>query len=69
MENKEIVKELDAIIASLKKSNVLKMENESKNYPPETPVDTILNNARTVERELLAQTVQTLRDKINGQSR
>ncbi len=66
MENKEIIKELENLIAALKKSTVLRMENESKNYPPETPVDTILNNVRTVERELLAQNLQFLKEKIQA---
>ena len=66
MENKAIIKELEALISGLKKSNPLKMENESKNYPPDTDTDTILNNVRKVERELLAQTLQALRDKIDA---
>jgi len=69
MENKEIVKELENIIAGLKKSTSIKMENEAKCYPPETTTDTILNNVRTVERELLAQTIQSLRDKIRDEVR
>jgi hypothetical protein len=66
MENREIIKELEGIINGLKKSSALRMENESKNYPAGTDTDSILNNVRTVERELLAQTIQSLRDRIHG---